>query len=174
MTETFQDYNPARPVDEHIGVKALRDVASKMAFLDDTNPSEDAAKRAVQLMTLHKAKGLEFSVVVLVGLDESGIFPRGHERYDLAETEQQKNMVYVGVTRTRNLLVVSGVDPAGAPACSKRQRRRGAHSQLTAGPPSIFLSAMYKGFGVPRCDLPDGRPGYPYDEVRATCVTPPS
>lgn len=168
-----QDFDPALPLDDYVGVKALREVATKMAFLDDTTSADnDTARRAVQLMTLHKAKGLEFSVVVLVGLDEAGIFPRGQDSYDFAQTEQQKNMVYVGVTRTRNLLVVSGVDPITANAQMRRGSRwkKGAGSAMTASPPSIFLNAMYRGFGVQCAPQPGGSSGYPCEEVRCSCL----
>lgn len=135
----MQDYDPQKPLDEHVGLKELSDVATKMAFIDDTSPHDDASRSAVQLMTLHKAKGLEFSVVVLVGLDE-GAFPVG-AGVDLQELEQKQNLVYVGVTRTRNLLVASGVEQG------VQQGRKGVG--LTAAPPSLFLGAMYKEFNVP-------------------------
>jgi superfamily I DNA/RNA helicase len=148
-----------------------------MAFLDDTNPRDDDSRAAVQLMTLHKAKGLEFSVVILVGLDEHGILSRmGFD--PLASLEQQKNAVYVGVTRARNLLVVAAVDAAEG----RGRRARGWRGKGTAeaqgrapvaGPPSIFLTAMYKHFGLAlNAGGVSGRiPGYPADPVCSPCTS---
>jgi superfamily I DNA/RNA helicase len=135
----MQDYDPQKPLDEHVGLKELREVATSMAFMDNAAPRDDASRSAVQLMTLHKAKGLEFSVVFLVGLDE-GALPTGDDA-DLQEVEQKQNLVYVGVTRTRNLLIASGVEQG---ALQGQKWGRGP----TAAPPSLFLKAMYNEFNV--------------------------
>lgn len=65
---------------------------------------EDSA--AVTLMTLHSAKGLEFPVVFLVGMEE-GVFPHSRVRETQAALEEERRLCYVGVTRARERLYVS-------------------------------------------------------------------
>ncbi len=66
------------------------------------NASEDCA----QLMTLHAAKGLEFPLVFLVGMEE-GLFPHQHSSDDPAQLEEERRLCYVGITRARERLVMS-------------------------------------------------------------------
>ena len=164
MTTCVQDYDPELPLGAQPGLEALRAIHQKLLFLEDTSATaqDGAVRDAVQLMTLHKAKGLEFSVVALVGLDQNGVFPMaGMRDYTFEEQEQRKNMVYVGVTRTRNLLVVSSVDEDAAAAPRGGWKKGGPGFGPRPGPPSLFLAKIYDSFGVPR-----GPGGYPRHSVR--------
>ena len=63
----------------------------------------------VTLLTIHAAKGLEFDVVFLVGL-ERGLFPRESAELDIDELEEERRLCYVAMTRARRRLVITHAD----------------------------------------------------------------
>ncbi len=74
--------------------------------VDKYEPTEDA----VMLMTIHSAKGLEFSNVYLVGM-EQGVFPSSHSLDDPADLEEERRLAYVALTRAkRNLTITSAAN----------------------------------------------------------------
>jgi DNA helicase-2/ATP-dependent DNA helicase PcrA len=91
-----------------------RDQATVGEFLErvalvadsDQIPDEDESGGVVTLMTLHTAKGLEFPVVFLTGL-EDGVFPHARALGDPTELEEERRLAYVGVTRARERLYLS-------------------------------------------------------------------
>jgi DNA helicase-2/ATP-dependent DNA helicase PcrA len=98
-------------------VSAARDFLSKsedpslQAFLDSVALIADIDQMAegagaVTLMTLHSAKGLEFPVVFMTGMEE-GIFPHSRSLSDDAELEEERRLCYVGMTRARERLYLS-------------------------------------------------------------------
>jgi DNA helicase-2/ATP-dependent DNA helicase PcrA len=80
-------------------------VLSEVALFSDADVSSDEDK--VSLLTLHAAKGLEFPVVFMVGL-EDGIFPNARCLDDRSLLEEERRLFYVGMTRARERLFLSG------------------------------------------------------------------
>ena len=80
----------------------------------------------VTLMTLHAAKGLEFPVVFIVGMEE-GLFPHSRSLFDMDQLEEERRLAYVGMTRAKKLLYLTF---AG---------NRLYFGQKTANPPSRFI-----------------------------------
>ncbi|MDH6460939.1 DNA helicase PcrA [Micromonospora sp. A200] len=96
----------------------------------DQIPSDDPDHQGVvTLMTLHTAKGLEFPVVFLTGL-EDGVFPHLRSLGDSRELEEERRLAYVGITRARQRLYLS------------RAVTRSAWGQPAYNPPSRFLEEL--------------------------------
>ena len=76
-----------------------------VALMSDVDELKEAEAR-VTLMTLHSAKGLEFPVVFLTGLEE-GVFPHARSMNDPEEIEEERRLCYVGLTRARDRLYLS-------------------------------------------------------------------
>lgn len=84
---------------------SLEDFLERISLVADADEIPDADGGVVTLMTLHTAKGLEFPVVFLTGLEE-GVFP--HQRAtDRDEMEEERRLAYVGITRARERLYLS-------------------------------------------------------------------
>jgi DNA helicase-2/ATP-dependent DNA helicase PcrA len=98
---------------------------SLIADVDNLDPEADA----VTLMTLHNAKGLEFPVVTIAGLEE-GLFPLSRAYDSLEELEEERRLFYVGLTRAQKKLYL----------CHAVSRRRGG-DWLVSGP-SSFLDPL--------------------------------
>lgn len=105
----------------------LRDFIDHAALTSDTDKFDRNA--AVTLMTVHAAKGLEFPVVFLVGL-EDGIFPHARSINDPKELEEERRLAYVAITRAEKMLYIT-----------HSMRRRVYGAEMTAEP-SQFLNEM--------------------------------
>lgn len=79
------------------------------AALDSGDAQADEYEDAVQLMTLHSAKGLEFPQVVLAGLEE-GLFPHKMSMQDPDGLEEERRLAYVGITRAMEKLVLTSAE----------------------------------------------------------------
>lgn len=77
----------------------INDFLSEVTLLSDQDDIEDDGNQ-VTLMTLHAAKGLEFPVVFLVGM-EDGIFPLSRAMLEEDQLEEERRLAYVGITRAR-------------------------------------------------------------------------
>jgi DNA helicase II / ATP-dependent DNA helicase PcrA len=79
----------------------------RLSLLSDVDEEQGSRDARVWLMTLHSAKGLEFPVVIMAGLEE-GLFPHSRSRDDVEELEEERRLCYVGMTRARARLVLTG------------------------------------------------------------------
>ncbi|MCI0688738.1 MAG: DNA helicase PcrA [Sporichthyaceae bacterium] len=100
LTEFLEQVSLVADADE-IPPGAVADSASA-----DAAPAEPGNGGLVTLMTLHTAKGLEFPVVFLTGL-EDGVFPHMRSMGDLKELEEERRLAYVGITRAQQRLYLS-------------------------------------------------------------------
>ncbi|GAB3736678.1 DNA helicase II [Luteimonas pelagia] len=107
---------------------ALTELVAFLAYaaLEAGEGQAQAGEDGVQLMTLHSAKGLEFPLVVLAGL-EDGLFPSGRSLEEAGRLEEERRLAYVGITRARQHLVLSYAES------------RRLHGQDHYGVPSRFL-----------------------------------
>jgi DNA helicase-2/ATP-dependent DNA helicase PcrA len=96
------------------------------AVLESGDSQAESYQDSVQLMTLHSAKGLEFSLVFLCGM-EDGLFPHQRSLNDAAGLEEERRLCYVGITRARRELYLTHAE----------QRR--LHGVETFATPSRFL-----------------------------------
>lgn len=87
---------------QDMGLSGFLEEVALVSDLDTANFDADS----VTLMTLHSAKGLEFPVVFIAGLEES-IFPHSRALYDASEMEEERRLMYVGMTRAREELYLS-------------------------------------------------------------------
>lgn len=81
---------------------SLATFLEEVALISDLD-SLEAGQNAVTLMTLHSAKGLEFSTVFICGLEE-GVFPHSRALYEPMELEEERRLMYVGITRAKDRL----------------------------------------------------------------------
>jgi DNA helicase-2/ATP-dependent DNA helicase PcrA len=104
--------------------QTLADFLDEVALLTDADARREG--EAVQLSTLHAAKGLEFDVVFLAGM-EDGLLPLRREGFGDADEEEERRLAYVGMTRARRRLFLT------------LARVRRVNGQLLSGRPSPFL-----------------------------------
>jgi DNA helicase-2/ATP-dependent DNA helicase PcrA len=105
----------------------LRDFIDAAALVSDTDQYQGDAP--VTLMTMHSAKGLEFPVVFIVGL-EDGLFPHSRAAAEQAELEEERRLCYVAITRAESYLYVT------------HAMRRRVYGEELASEPSQFLNEM--------------------------------
>ncbi|GIP55860.1 DNA helicase PcrA [Paenibacillus vini] len=126
VTMEFENNNEDKTL-----VSFLTDLAL-IADIDSMNDNSDAEKQnddAVVLMTMHSAKGLEFPIVFIIGMEE-GVFPHSRAFLDNEELEEERRLAYVGITRAEEKLFLS---------CAQMRTLFG---RTTANPPSRFLEEI--------------------------------
>jgi DNA helicase-2/ATP-dependent DNA helicase PcrA len=108
--------------------ETLENFLSQVALVSDIDNAALEEQR-VTLMTLHSAKGLEFPIVFMAGLEE-GLFPHARTLMNAEEIEEERRICYVGITRARRKLYVSNA------------KLRNVYGRTTMYPPSRFLQEI--------------------------------
>ncbi|MFF9311292.1 DNA helicase PcrA [Streptomyces sp. NPDC014748] len=110
---------------------SLSEFLEQVALVADSDqiPDEEDGDGVITLMTLHTAKGLEFPVVFLTGM-EDGVFPHMRALGQVKELEEERRLAYVGITRARERLYLT------------RSAMRSAWGQPSYNPPSRFLEEI--------------------------------
>lgn len=127
--------NAAAAFAEEYGVDTPEDLPDVLtaflshAALEAGEHQAEAGRDAVQLMTVHAAKGLEFDCVFVTGLEE-GLFPHENSLYERGGVEEERRLMYVAITRARRRLVFSFA------------ATRMLHGQVRYGLPSRFLEEI--------------------------------
>ncbi len=116
------------PEEQEDGMSPLEHFLAN-ATLDSGEKNTDANTDRVQLMTLHAAKGLEFPLVFMVGMEE-GLFPSQQSVEDTSRLEEERRLCYVGITRAEKQLVM----------CQAESRR--IHGREMYCSPSRFLGEL--------------------------------
>ena len=107
----------------------LENFLSHVALVSDVDEADTDDVNKVTLMTLHTAKGLEYPIVFLAGMEE-GIFPHARTLADEAEIEEERRICYVGITRARRKLYVTNA------------KMRLLFGRTVSYPPSRFLTEI--------------------------------
>lgn len=100
-----------------------------MISLDSGDRQASEYDDAAQLMTLHSAKGLEFKLVIMTGLEES-LFPHGRSMDSISQLEEERRLCYVGITRAMQKLYITYAES------------RRLHGADTFNPPSRFIKEI--------------------------------
>src|SRR5436309_2121866 len=108
---------------------SLGGFVDRLSLLSDADEEQGSRDARIWLMTLHSAKGLEFPVVILAGLEE-GLFPHSRSSDDQEELEEERRLCYVGMTRARKQLVLTGA------------ARRRIFGEYQASEPSRFIDEV--------------------------------
>ena len=119
----------AREYESRESEPTLRGFVDRLSLLSDADEEAGSKDARVWLMTLHSAKGLEFPMVILAGLEE-GLFPHSRSSNDGEELEEERRLCYVGMTRARARLVLTGA------------ARRRVFGEYQASRPSQFIDEV--------------------------------
>ncbi len=113
--------------EDRTGNSNLNDFLGEISLMSSQDESQ--VDDAVTLMTLHSAKGLEFDVVFLVGMEE-GLFPHTNSMMEEGGLDEERRLCYVGITRARDILYITNA------------KRRLLYGKETANIPSRFINEI--------------------------------
>lgn len=125
----FMNQDIGMQVDENGETQSLLTQFLSHASLEAGEHQADVGRDALQLMTVHSAKGLEFKTVFISGLEE-GLFPHEQSMYESNGLEEERRLMYVAVTRARHRLYLT------------HAQSRMLHGQVRYGIPSRFLDEI--------------------------------
>lgn len=121
--------NLSRRYDELPSPEGLQKLLEDVALMSEAEDDKKIEQDSVTLLTLHAAKGLEFPIVFIIGLEE-GIFPHSRSLFSPHELEEERRLMFVGLTRAKDKLFLSFA------------MRRVHFGSIQANPPSRFLSEI--------------------------------
>ena len=122
ITKTFED---------RTGSVNLEDLLEEISLMADMSDYKSTDEDVVTLMTMHSAKGLEFKVVFLIGM-EDGIFPHQNSFLEPGGLEEERRLCYVGITRAKERLYISNA------------KRRMLYGKDVMNQPSRFIKEIDK------------------------------
>jgi len=108
---------------------SLSGFVDRLSLLSDVDEEQGTRDARIWMMTLHSAKGLEFPTVFLAGLEE-GLFPHSRSNEDEEELEEERRLCYVGMTRARQRLILTGA------------ARRRVFGEYKSSEPSRFIDEV--------------------------------
>lgn len=114
--------------EERTGSVNLGDFLEEISLIADMSEHKENGDE-VTLMTIHSAKGLEFDVVFLIGMEES-IFPHANSLMEADGLEEERRLMYVGITRAKDLLYLTNA------------KRRMLYGKESMNPPSRFIEEI--------------------------------
>ncbi|MGW3205904.1 DNA helicase PcrA [Streptomyces sp. NPDC001135] len=123
------EFEQERGEGEPVGLADFLEQVALVADSDQIPDEDEEGSGVITLMTLHTAKGLEFPVVFLTGM-EDGVFPHMRALGQTKELEEERRLAYVGITRARERLYLT------------RSAMRSAWGQPSYNPPSRFLEEI--------------------------------
>lgn len=107
VTKNFDEAEDDGPEGES-GLERLSRFLNDLALIADTDDADSEAAE-VTLMTLHAAKGLEFPIVFLIGMEE-GVFPLTRSTEEADDLEEERRLAYVGITRAEEVLYLTNAN----------------------------------------------------------------
>ena len=114
--------------EEREGIVGLGDFLEEISLIADVSQHKEDGEE-VTLMTIHSAKGLEFTCVFLVGMEE-GIFPHSNSMLEADGLEEERRLCYVGITRAKEVLYLTNA------------KRRMLYGKDSMNPPSRFIDEI--------------------------------
>ena len=114
--------------EEREGIVGLGDFLEDISLIADVSQHKEDGEE-VTLMTIHSAKGLEFTCVFLVGMEE-GIFPHSNSMLEADGLEEERRLCYVGITRAKEVLYLTNA------------KRRMLYGKDSMNPPSRFIDEI--------------------------------
>jgi DNA helicase-2/ATP-dependent DNA helicase PcrA len=136
----------AREYETRTPEPSLAGFVDQLSLLSDVDEEEGARNARVLMMTIHSAKGLEFPLVVMTGLEE-GLFPHSRSSDEEAEVEEERRLCYVGITRAQRRLVITSA------------ARRRVFGEYQSSEPSRFIDEIPRELVE---DVPSAASASPY------------
>ena len=121
----------AKTFEDRTGSVNLADFLEEVSIIADITEHQDENSDVVTLMTMHSAKGLEFKIVFLIGM-EDGIFPHQNSFLEPGGLEEERRLCYVGITRAKERLYISNA------------KRRMLYGKDVMNQPSRFIKEIDK------------------------------